>query len=160
MKAKSDEIAVDNFWANTLAHYFTQEKFYGIEREQSPLEGVHKRVNITIRYIKDSKKPKRVVLIENKKKGYENQESKWVEAKTQLTKYLKLARADQFDRADNQITLYGIVGIGQYVRFYSFSPGEQEMDAFPSSAIDVYDIRKDDDKVHAILNKIVKDTFK
>ncbi|KAI9860743.1 MAG: hypothetical protein M1813_005666 [Trichoglossum hirsutum] len=75
-KAGSLENAVDNFWNNTLPHYFTQDKLYGIEQEQRPLEGVVKlRADFTIRYIKNGD-PKKVVLTEDKRRGYETQQSK------------------------------------------------------------------------------------
>ena len=74
--AGSTETAVDNFWNNTLPHYFTQGKLYGIEQEQRPLEGVVKqRADFTIRYIKNGD-PKKVVLMEDKRRGNESRESK------------------------------------------------------------------------------------
>lgn len=122
-KAGSEENAVDNFWNNTLPHYFTQAKLYGIEQEQRALEGVVKqRADFTIRYIKNGS-PKKVVLMENKRRGYETQPSKWEEAVEQLTRYLKLVRTEQ----PGNDTLYAAVTIGTYVRFYYLVAGEQTL---------------------------------
>jgi len=151
----SMETAVDNFWNNTLTHYFTQDKFYGIEQEQRPLEGVVKqRADFTIRYIKNGS-PKKVVLMEDKRRGHETQASKWEEAVNQLTNYLKLVRAEQ---GGNNI-LYGAVTIGTYVRFYSFMPGEQKLRDYPSSFTGkAYELKDDENEVHKILSEYVAKT--
>jgi len=149
------ETAVDNFWNNTLPHYFTQERLYGIEQEQRPLEGVVKqRADFIIRYIKNGD-PKKVVLIEDKRRGYETQASKWVEALDQLTNYLKLVRTEQ---GGNDI-LYGIVTIGTYVRFYYLVPNEQAMKDYPTTETgNAYELKNDEAEVHKVLNEYVDKT--
>ncbi|KAI9773440.1 MAG: hypothetical protein M1840_007656 [Geoglossum simile] len=151
-EAGSLENAVDNFWNNTLPHYFTQDKFYGIEQEQRPLEGVVKlRADFTIRYIKNGD-PKKVVLIEDKKRGYETQESKWIAAVNQLTNYLKLVRTEQ----DRDQVLYGAVTIGTYVRFYFLRPGEQTIEDYPTTETGkAYELKDDEAEVHKVLNEYV-----
>ncbi|KAI4275265.1 MAG: hypothetical protein L6R35_006282, partial [Caloplaca aegaea] len=153
--AGSLETEVDNFWNNTLPHYFTQDKLYGIEQEQRPLQGVVKqRADFTIRYVRNGDW-KKVVLLEDKKGGHETQPSKWSEALEQLTNYLKLVRAEQ---AGNE-TLCGAVTIGTYVRFYHLTPGEQTMQDYPSPVTGkAYELKSDEENVHEILNELVSKT--
>ncbi|KAH0538229.1 hypothetical protein FGG08_005148 [Glutinoglossum americanum] len=150
--AGSLENAVDNFWNNTLPHYFTQDKLYGIEQEQRPLEGVVKlRADFTIRYIKNGD-PKKVVLMEDKRRGYETWGSKWAEALEQLTNYLTLVRAEQ---TGNEV-LYGIVTIGTYVRFYFLEPGELIMEDYPTTETGkAYELKDDEAEIHKVLNDCV-----
>jgi hypothetical protein len=151
----SSETAVDNFWNNTLPHYFTQDKLYGIELEQRPLEGIVKqRADFTIRYIRNGN-PTKVVLMEDKKRGHETQTSKWSAALEQLTAYLKLVRTEQGDTG----TLYGIVTIETYVRFYSFEPKEQTMWDYPTTQTGkAYELKNDETEVHKVLNEFVAKT--
>ncbi|CRG83140.1 hypothetical protein PISL3812_00488 [Talaromyces islandicus] len=152
----SMETAVDNFWNNTLLHYFTQDKFYGTEQEQRPLEGIlKKRADFQIRYIKNGTATK-VVLMEDNKRGHETQTSLWTEAVDQLTSYLKLVRAEQTQYDD---ILYGAVTIGTYVRFYNFVPDEQQLRDYPSTFTGkAYELRDDENEVHKILNEYVAKT--
>ena len=149
------ETEVDNFWNNTLPHYFTQDKLYGIEQEQRPLEGVVKqRADFTIRYVKNGD-PKKVVLMEDKKRGHETQSSKWSEALEQLTSYMKLVRSEQ----GREEVLYGAVTIGTYVRFYYLMPGEQTMQDYPSPETrKAYELKPDEENFHKILNELVAKT--
>ncbi|KAK2805762.1 hypothetical protein FQN50_006038 [Emmonsiellopsis sp. PD_5] len=158
-KAESLENAVDNFWNNTLPHYFTQDKYYGIEQEQRPLEGIVKtRADFTIRYIKNGS-PKKVVLMENKRRGYETQQSKWEEAVQQLTSYLKLVRTEQHQQAANE-TLYAAVTIGTYVRFYYLLPKEPMLKDYETTRTgDYYELKDDEDEIHKILTEFVAKTY-
>ncbi|PGH01637.1 hypothetical protein AJ80_08983 [Polytolypa hystricis UAMH7299] len=120
-KPGSEENAVGKFWNNTLPHYFTQDKLYGIEQEQRPLEGVVKqhadftiRYTNTIRYIKN-RIPKK------------------------LTEYLKLVRAEQ---EDSEEVLYAAVTIGTYVRFYCLTPDDQTLTDYPTTRTgDYYELK-------------------
>lgn len=138
-----------------LAHYFTQAKLYGIEQEQRALEGVVKqRADFTIRYIKNGS-PKKVVLMENKRRGYETQPSKWEEAVEQLTRYLKLVRTEQ----PGNDTLYAAVTIGTYVRFYYLVAGEQTLTDYATTRTgEYYELRDDEGEVHKVLNEYVANT--
>jgi hypothetical protein len=46
-EAGSLENAVDNFWNNTLPHYFTQDKFYGIEQVLRGIASEHSAQGLT-----------------------------------------------------------------------------------------------------------------
>ena len=153
--AGSLETEVDNFWNNTLPHFFTQDKLYGIEQEQRPLEDVVKqRADFTIRYVINGDQ-KIVVLMEDKKRGHETQSSKWSEALEQLTNYMKLVRSEQ----GGEEVLYGAVTIGTYVRFYYLMPGEQTMQDYPSPETGkAYELKTDEENVHKILNELVAKT--
>jgi hypothetical protein len=54
--------------------------------------GVKQRADFTIRDIKNELK---AILIEDKRKGLESQESMWRDAVEQLAGYMRLVRADQ-----------------------------------------------------------------
>jgi hypothetical protein len=138
-----------------LPHYFTQDKLYGIEQEQRPLEGVVKmRDDFTIRYAKNGDL-KKVVLMEDRKGGYETQPSKWVDALEQLTNYLKLVRTEQ----EGNGILYGIVCIRTCVRFYFLEPGEQTMEVYPTTETGKpYELKDDEAEVHKVLNEYVAKT--
>lgn len=158
-KPGSLENAVDNFWNNTLPHYFTQDKFYGIELEQRPLEGVVKqRADFTIRYIKngDPKTVKTVVLMKNKKRGYETQQSERLEAVEQLTNYLKLVRTEQ---SPSEKTLYAAVTIGTYVRFYYLDLDEDTLRDYQTTRTGDYELRDNEGKIHKILTEYVANTY-
>jgi hypothetical protein len=151
----SFENAVDNFWNNTLPHYFTQDKLYGIEQEQRPLEGVVKlRADFTIRYIKNGDL-KKVVLMEDKRRRFETWGSRWTEALEQLTNYLKLVRNEQTGKE----ILYGIVTIGTHVRFYFLNPYEPTMEDYPTTETrKAYELKDDEAEIHKVLNEVVTKT--
>ncbi|EZF26145.1 hypothetical protein H112_01684 [Trichophyton rubrum D6] len=126
----------------------------GIEQEQRPLEKVYSRADFIIRYVKNGQ-PKKVVLMENERRGYETQSSWWAEAVRQLTDYLKLVRAEQ----DWNDTLYAAVTIGTYVRFYYLEPKEQTLTDYTTVRTgDYYELKKDEAEVHKVLNEWVEKT--
>ncbi|KAK2816041.1 hypothetical protein FQN49_008044, partial [Arthroderma sp. PD_2] len=131
------------------------DKCYGIEQEQRPLEGVvKKRVDFTIRYVKNGT-PKKVVLMENKKRGYETHASVWADAVTQLTNYIKLVHVEQLD---NNI-LYAAVCVGTYVRFYYHERRDEELTDYPTLRTgDYYELKNDEEEVHRVLTELVAKT--
>ncbi|KAK2750688.1 hypothetical protein FQN57_002761 [Myotisia sp. PD_48] len=149
-KPGSLENAVDNFWNNTLGDYFTKQKKYGIEQEQRPLSGNKQRADFTVRYVKNGV-PKKVVLLEDKRRGYETQPSKWVDAVDQLTTYLKLVRMEQAKG-----TLYGAVTIGTYVRFYYLPSDSNTLVDFAMGGGQAFELQNNDREIHAILNEFVR----
>lgn len=153
--AGSLETNADDCWNNTLPHYFTQVKFYGIEQEQRSLPGmVEQRADFTIRSIRNGN-PKKFFLMEDKQRGHESQPSKWTFVLEQLTNYLKLVRTEESE-AD---ILYGAVTIGTYVRFYFLVPGEQNARDYPSSKTGkAYELELDEADIHDILNELVAKT--
>jgi len=119
------------------------------------LKGVVKlRADFTIRYIKNGD-PKKVVLMEDKRRRYETWGSKWAEALEQLTNYLTLVRTEQ---TGNEV-LYGIVTIGTYVRFYFLEPGELTMEDYPTTETGkAYELKDDEAEIHKVSNEYVTKT--
>lgn len=155
-QAGSDENAVDNFWNNTLPLYFTQDKFYGIEQEQRPLEGVdNMRHDFTIRYVRNDTF-KKVVLLENKRAPSESSAAMRNAAVEQLANYLRLIRAEQ-EGLDS--ILYAIVAIDTYVRFYHLLPRDHDLTDYPTRRTgDYYELKNDESEVHEILTDLVSST--
>ncbi|KAH0550937.1 hypothetical protein GP486_007697 [Trichoglossum hirsutum] len=93
---------------------------------------------------------KKVVLMEDKRRGYETQMSKWTEALNQLTSYLKMVRTEQ----GGDDILYGIVTIGTYARFYYLAPNEQAMDDYPTTETgSAYELKNDEAEIHKLLSE-------
>lgn len=93
--------------------------------------------------------------MENKRRGYETQPSKWEEAVEQLTRYLKLVRTEQ----PGNDTLYAAVTIGTYVRFYYLVAGEQTLTDYATTRTgEYYELRDDEGEVHKVLNEYVANT--
>lgn len=152
----STENAVDNFWLNLLPDYFKKELKYGIEQEARPLpEYIKQRADWTIRYIKNGD-PIKVVLMEDKRKGKETQTSEWQKALEQLTRYLKLVRAESGQDRDQ--TLYGAVNIGTFTRFYQLDPQESDCEDYPGTNGNYYELAKDEATIHDILLDLVRKT--
>ncbi|KAI9764657.1 MAG: hypothetical protein M1840_008154 [Geoglossum simile] len=155
-KTDSIENDVDNFWLNLLPDYFQKKLKFGIEQEARPLPEVTKqRADWTIRYIRNGD-PKKVVLMEDKRKGTETQPAEWKEALTQLTRYLKLVRTE--DKQDPNQTLYGALNMGTYTRFYLLEPYEPECFDYPGTNGKPYELARDEAEIHAILLDLVQKT--
>lgn len=156
-KTDSIENDVDNFWLNLLPDYFQQKLEFGIELEPRPLpEVTKKRVDWTIRCIKNLATQKLVALMEDKRKGKETQPAEWRDAVAQLTRYLRLVRTEP--RQDATHTLYGAVNIGSYTRFYQLDPDQQECIDYPGTNGKPYELAKDEAGIHAILLELVQKT--
>ncbi|KAF2464528.1 uncharacterized protein BDR25DRAFT_154785, partial [Lindgomyces ingoldianus] len=147
---------VDNFWLNLLPDYFQKKLKYGIEQEARVLPTVTKqRADWTIRYIKNGD-PKKVILMEDKRKGMESQTQHWALALDQLTRYMTLVRTEPGQ--DPTKTLYGAVNIGTYSRFYQLDPYAQQCIDYPGTNGRHYELAKDEAEIHAILLDFVRKT--
>jgi hypothetical protein len=124
LKKDSLEHAVDVLWANILPLYFTVTQGYGVEQQARPWPGVTKtKADFAIRYVKNGQ-PKKVCLIEDKRVKYESSDSKWADAAEQLTGYMTTTRAANPNPNES---MYGIVTVGHYSRFYVLKPGERQL---------------------------------
>ncbi|KAI9787508.1 MAG: hypothetical protein M1839_000038 [Geoglossum umbratile] len=155
-KTDSIENDVDNFWLNLLPDYFQKKLNFGIEQEARWLpEITGQRADWTIRYVKNGSL-KKVVLMEDKRKGMETQSAEWREALSQLTRYLKLVRAEK--NQDAKQTLYGVVNMGTYTRFYQLEHHEPECIDYPGTKGKPYELAKDEAEIHEILLDLVQKT--
>jgi hypothetical protein len=157
----STETTIDDFWNNALQSYFAQDKSYGTELEQRPLDGLaNDRANVAIRCIKHLNtsigypQTVLVVLMDNRRGRNVTQISKWSEAVHQLEKYMRLVRAE--NGADN--ALYAAISIRTYVRFYHVPSGGQELMDYPSTNGKAYELEDNEKEVHDILNQYVAKT--
>ncbi|KAK2768353.1 hypothetical protein FQN54_000207 [Arachnomyces sp. PD_36] len=156
--------AVDNFWNNTLPHYFTQDKLFRIGLEQRPLEGaavVKPRPDLTIRYIRNraSKKIVFVVLMANKRMGCENppRPAEWEDYVEELADYLRLVRSEEEEEeeeeGDTDSILFGVVSIESYVRFYYLSCDRGFLDYPTTRTGGSYELKEDEGEIHGILTE-------
>ena len=152
----STENAVDNFWLNLLPEYFKKELNYGIEQESRPLPEITKqRADWTIRSIMNGDS-KRVVFMEDRRKGKETQSAEWQNAVEQLSSYLKLVRAEP--KQDPKQTLYGAVNIGTFTRFYQLDPDQPDSKNYTGTNGNYYELANDEAKIHEILLDLVQKT--
>lgn len=118
------ENAVDLMWANVLPLYFTGVEGYGISLQERPWPGVAKtKADLAIRYIKNGQ-PRKVCLIEDKRVMYESSDGRWQSAVEQLTTYMTVTRASNPNPSE---TMYGIVTVGRYSRFYELRAGQRKL---------------------------------
>ena len=136
-----------------MPDYFTKAKKYVCMVEARPLpEIVKQRADWTIRYIKNGE-PKKVVLMEDKRRGKETTAG-WKGALDQLTRYMKLVRTEK-DQDPTQ-TLYGVVNIGTYTRFYKHEEGEDTCDDYPHHTEQPWELCKHEKEIHSILEELVR----
>lgn len=158
LKADSFEADVDRIWNNILPLYFTLAQNYGTEQEQQPYPGVSEtESDFTIRYIRNGQL-KKVVLLEDKRVSHESSCAAWAAAVKQVTSYLNIARASQYSDERPSETVYTIVTIGHYSRFYEFHPDTQELQDYGTTGGRVFEFKNDEDDIDAILLELVQKT--
>ena|SRR6266566_6543445 len=145
--------AVDIMWANILPLYFKLDLGYGIEAQLRMREGKKQKIpGFTIRTVNQIHgKPKRVCLIGDKRVSFEGSSRAWKKAVEQLTNYMMVARA-----VDSNETMYGIVTIGRYSRFYELLPGEDELPDFSDYGGNPLHFKNDEMQIDAILRELVE----
>ncbi|OJD11068.1 hypothetical protein AJ78_08087 [Emergomyces pasteurianus Ep9510] len=150
----SIENAVDALWLNILRMYF-QPKDGFVLHTQIPLS-TRAAGNIGIVRVDDTGNQEIVILCESKRAAFESQNTQWELAVDQLESYLKIVRGGF---GLKQRTLYGIVAVGRYCRFYQLgeSPGE-ELEALPLTNEKVLHIKKDEAEIHNPLKELFKKT--
>lgn len=159
LKADSFEADVDRVWNNILPLYFTLAKNYGIEQVQQPYPGVAKtESDFIIRYIRNGQQ-KKVALLEDKRVSHESASAAWAAAVNQLTDYLKVARAEaQYSDGKPCETVYAVVTIGHYSRFYEFPFDAQELQDYGTTGGRVFEFKNDEDDIDMILLDMVQKT--
>ena len=71
---------------------------------------------------------------------------------------MKLARASQHDDTKEDETLFAIVTVGRYSRFYELLPRQPELSDYPNTKGQPFEFKKDKDTIDAILLDLVKRT--
>jgi hypothetical protein len=112
---------IDHLWSNILNHYFPLRDGFGTEREALVKPPRKFKTNVAITNILPSGMHK-VILVEAKAFpdktdiGWFNVYP-WAGVESQLQSYMKKAR----DTFGNVQTMYGIVAVGDRVRFYTMN---------------------------------------
>jgi hypothetical protein len=130
LKKDSLENAVDALWNNILRLYFKLEYGYMVEPQASPGGKSKKKVDYAVQYVHNGV-PRRVVLIENKRVSNESSDATWADAMEQLVEYMLEARAA--NRQQRMATIYGIITVGHYSRYYTLSGNATTLSDFSSS---------------------------
>ena len=149
----SDESDVDNFYNNTLSLYFPRNQLYGIEQESRPLKelGLTKKTDFTIRCIRNGT-PKKVVVIECKRKDLASQDAEWRAALDQAINYVKLIRTEKGQNASDDLHI--IVAIGTYLRAFTHKQGADDAVPFSVCANELLELKTDEAKVHAVFTEM------
>jgi hypothetical protein len=152
-EADSGESDVDHFYNNMLPDYFPKSMMYGIEQESRPLQkmGMKVKTDFTIRYIRNGQ-PKKVIVIECKRKEKESSNTEWRGALNQAIEYVQLIRVEAHQ--NSELPIYIVIGIGTYLRVYIHRKGEKDAEDFPMSGAQLLELAKDEEKVHNILMEI------
>ena len=142
-------------WNNILPLCFQARRNYGIEQQRRPWPGVvETRADFTIRYIRNGRL-KKIVLIENKRASDESSEPAWKDAVQQVTEYMKVARASQFTDPSAVETMYAIVTVGRYSRFYELKPTRQILEDYGGIGGGLFEFKEDEEEIDRLLLELV-----
>lgn len=97
-----------------------------------------------------------MIIIEDKRREYENQTSVWEEAEDQVLRELKVSRMDWPRGPDH--SLYAMVNVGLYSRFYTLEKHEHQFSFFKEAGDKYYHYKEDHVRIHKILKKLAKAT--
>ncbi|KAF9769576.1 hypothetical protein IL306_012988 [Fusarium sp. DS 682] len=154
------ENAVDALWDNILHLYFTALDGYGID-PQANTEGHpknKKKADFAVRFVHNGI-PRKIILVENKRVSEETSNTTWSKALKQLSQYMYEARAAN---PSPDHTMYGIVTVGHYSRFYVLYSHEDELSDYRSGVADYHgqplEFKDDEWFVHLILQELVQVT--
>lgn len=129
------EADVDHLWTNLLAYYFPVPEKYGVEREAYIRSRSMTKANVSVSTITNGSMYK-VIMVENKRASTSRAgtppPSSWAHAENQLLGYM-------LSRRQNQMTplasLFGIVGIGRFVKFFKLRRGKTQLEDDYSGSI-------------------------
>lgn len=151
------ENVVGHLWYNILREYFLTRDGFQLEVQSRPAPGVTKQSNsVTIRsvnLIKNGRRTKTLVLLENKSVSLESHTSTWTEAVSQLTGYMKLVRTNSSPEAQAE-PMFGIVTGGHYSRFYVLQPKTQTLADYPGTDGKLLEFKEDEMHIVGLLNSI------
>ena len=152
------EKIVNDFWSNTLLHYFPSSKSYVILRERKPPHHVGPHADLTICYAKKGGNVKKAAFVSERKHWYETENHAFNHATRKLRDYLRQVRAEQKlagDKdEDGNILLLGAVTIETHVKFYSLG-NDNELQPYPLTQNAAYELWANETEVHKILTEWV-----
>lgn len=159
LKHNAHEGIVDQMWYNILPLYFEIRKNFTLAHEDRPWAVQSKtRADFIIRLVRKGISRDQVVLIENKRVAQESASATWRDALTQLQGYMLSARASQFIEDKPNRTMYGIVTVGHYSRFYVLLPAEPRLEDYGSHGGRPLEFKADEEVIDALLLDIVART--
>jgi hypothetical protein len=142
---KSLENKVDQLWSCVFAYLFSFSKGYLIVSKDR-VDGSAKSPDFTIKYLKNGVEST-ILVMENKRASAYTHSAVWAKAVAELDGYLDLVP----EKAKLNPNLdVGLVGIGQFVRFYCRQDGGPLMD-YPGSDIRPWHIMRDAKKIGDLL---------
>ncbi|OJJ69750.1 hypothetical protein ASPBRDRAFT_198387 [Aspergillus brasiliensis CBS 101740] len=119
---------VDQFWLNFLGHYFPQGDMCGVERERChihPRPRLHR--NVFVAHVRPPQRRHRVVAVEcrwfptDTSSGWEN-DYDWEQVRQTLRSHM----LSDWTMRTTARTTYGIVAVGDRIRFYYMSRNDLE----------------------------------
>lgn len=148
------ENVVDNLWNNVLREYFLIREGFLILRVQAPhVPGVSKKSNgVAIQYIINERK-KTLILIKNKRTSEETKDATWQEAVAELTDDMILCRRN-LPTGQEPETMFGIVTVGHYSRFYIMEPYQDRLMDHPSTKGALLEFKTNESEIVALLLSI------
>lgn len=153
MNKKSPESDIDDLWNYILRLYFrndgTSNEYYSIGVQQRPRDGSSKQKSDVIVQTLSKGRRQKIIFIEDKRLSQEGQGSAWRRAADQLTNYMKAARTAK--HAESNRTLFGVVTVGRYSRFYILQPTRQTLEDYPRGSGRYYEFLADEMEIDNIL---------
>ena len=151
---ESIEKDVDNFYNTFLPLYFKAEENYGVEQESRVAKdlGISQLSDLTIRTIKNGT-PKKIILLEDKRKEIETQDTAWADGLDQVTRYAFLVRREPGQNAASDI-LYLTVNIGTYIRFYELHPNESTARDFGPAEGQLLELADNEEEIHQLFTRL------
>ncbi|KAI5921645.1 hypothetical protein F4810DRAFT_326095 [Camillea tinctor] len=160
LKADSFESEVDSMWNAVLRQYFPADTYF-VTPQGRPWPGVTKtKSDLVVRRVTNGPAGlwKSVILIENKRVAYESSDAIWENAVTQLTNYMKTTRGAEYKKRKSIGTLFAIVTVGRYSRFYELLAGENTLRDYPIGNGKAYEFKRDEEMIDTVLLEFVQKT--
>lgn len=127
----SREAEVDHLWTNLLGFYFSEQNDYGVLREAYIRARSQSRANVCVCTL-HRRTITKVIVVENKRASEAQTGipplSSWTHAKQQLQNYMLNIRPRQPQWESH--TMFGILGVGKYVKFLQLRAGQNELEYF------------------------------
>ena len=162
--SKSLEDRVDNFWTELLRRYFYQDEFI-ITQNARPANNEKKKADFIIQAVSGPNSAEHVVLVEDKRPSLSGRDTAWEDAVAQLTGYMIQAR--DADKRKLKLkkgellpySIYGIVNVGKYSRFYVLHPRNDTLQDLPDTHGKVFHLKDDAQDIMKFLTELVAATI-
>ncbi|KAK4232847.1 hypothetical protein C8A03DRAFT_39503 [Achaetomium macrosporum] len=162
--SKSLEDKVDNFWTELLRRYFYHDEFI-ITQNARPADNEKKKADFIIQAVSGPNSAEHVVLVEDKRPSLSGRDTAWEDAVGQLTGYMLQAR--DADKRKLKLkkgellpySIYGIVNIGKYSRFYVLHPHNDTLQDLPDTHGKAFHLKDNAQDIMKFLTRLVAATL-